>query len=97
MTNGKKFNEMSTWERVSVMARNPFVMKSYAWGACCSGLVMAHKMRLYRGNIGHALRAGLATFLLVTVFKLRHTAYEIQNNAKMKYEFDKQLREKNLI
>eukprot|EP00601_Ochromonadales_sp_CCMP2298_P030812 CAMPEP_0173348214 /NCGR_PEP_ID=MMETSP1144-20121109/13605_1 /TAXON_ID=483371 /ORGANISM="non described non described, Strain CCMP2298" /LENGTH=107 /DNA_ID=CAMNT_0014295827 /DNA_START=207 /DNA_END=526 /DNA_ORIENTATION=+ len=56
--------KLKTWE--DFFTRTPCVKSSYLWGVGCGSLMMAHKTRLYRGNLKHAVNAGLLTFMVVS-------------------------------
>lgn len=76
--NGKtweKVKDKKTWE--TFFMRTPCVKSSYLWGMGCGSVVMAHKLRLYRGNVRHAVSSGIVTFIVVSTFSFVTCANEV--------------------
>ena len=48
--------------------KTPCVRSSYLFGFATTGVIMAHKLRLYPGNLKKAGSAGLLTFAFTTAF-----------------------------
>eukprot|EP01039_Chlorochromonas_danica_P004347 gene4347-4768_t len=68
------------WE--DFLFRTPCVRSSYLWGIGVGALMAAHKLRVYRGNLRHALNASMLTFTLVTGVSFFTCAFELNS----KYE-----------
>lgn len=76
--NGKtweKVKDTKSWE--TLFMRTPCVKSSYLWGLGCGSVVMAHKLRIYRGNVRHAVSSGILTFIIVSTVSFVTCANEV--------------------
>mmetsp|Transcript_38677 Transcript_38677/g.77028 ORF Transcript_38677/g.77028 Transcript_38677/m.77028 type:complete len:113 (+) Transcript_38677:32-370(+) len=80
----KILSERKTWE--DYFLRTPCVKPSYLWGIGCGSVVFAHKMRLYRGRLGHAINAGVLAFMVVSSASFAMCATDLNR----KYELIRQ-------
>jgi hypothetical protein len=59
------------WDKSpSDWAKTPCIRECVLAGFGCAGLVMAHKIRIYKGHLGHAGSAGILTLGFASVLSL---------------------------
>jgi len=64
-------------------ARTPCIRESLLAGFGCSGLVMAHKVRIYKGQLAHAGSAGILTFGFASMVSLALCTFERESRHGM--------------
>mmetsp|Transcript_23907 Transcript_23907/g.21748 ORF Transcript_23907/g.21748 Transcript_23907/m.21748 type:complete len:103 (-) Transcript_23907:13-321(-) len=70
------------------------VKRSYLFGIACGSLMIAHKMRLYKGGIPQAVSWGILTFAITGSLHL----YTLETKSLDEYEIIKKtMKERNII
>lgn len=64
-------------------AKTPCIREAVLAGFGCAGLVMAHKVRVYKGHLVHAGSAGILTFGFAFVASLGLCTFERESRQRM--------------
>mmetsp|Transcript_10492 Transcript_10492/g.10928 ORF Transcript_10492/g.10928 Transcript_10492/m.10928 type:complete len:83 (-) Transcript_10492:58-306(-) len=59
--------------RFNRIINNKIIQRSFIWGAICTGLISAHKLRLYPRSVRHAAVSGIVAFFVGTLVNLNYT------------------------
>ena len=88
------FNKLLSWKNwEDFFYRTPCVRSSFLWGMGCGSMMAAHKLRLYRGQVGRAVNAAVLTFVVVSSGNFLICA----NDVNTKYDMIKQaFQQKNM-
>jgi len=64
-------------------SKTPCIRESMLAGFGCSGLVMAHKVRVYKGHLAHAGSAGILTLGFASMMSLALCTFERESRHGM--------------
>ena len=64
-------------------AKTPCIRESILAGVGCSGLDMAHKVRIYKGHLAHAGSAGILTLGFASILSLALCTFERESRHGM--------------